>query len=132
MLRGIAVIVLAILGINQAIKSPLGSLGLYLWLSYFRPEAWLWNSDFYASLQLPFIAGVFLVLRMPASDARFRLDLRGLLLLAFLGLSLVSTLLSQFTGYAWPFWVEFAKNIVVAFVITGLVTDVPRYHSCSL
>ena len=82
-----------------AFQSPLYAAALYLWIAYFRPESWAW-SDVFATLNLSYIAGVFLVVRTMMSPVRFRLDLRNGLLIAFLAHSLLCSLLAPNVDYS--------------------------------
>ena len=75
MLRTVFVFIALAIGWGFAFQSPLYAASLYLWIAYFRPESWAWDSIF-KTLNLSYIAGVFLVLRTMASPTPFRLDLR--------------------------------------------------------
>ena len=78
------------IGAKYALKGAFGALLLYLWVAYFRPEAWVWNADWLNALNLSFVCGVYLVIRSASWDVKFRFDLRSVLLLVFLGLSFLS------------------------------------------
>ena len=74
-------------GWTFAFQSPLYAAALYLWIAYFRPESWAW-SDIFASLNLSYFAGVFLVIRAVASGASMQVTGRNALLLLFLAMTL--------------------------------------------
>ena len=70
MLRTIVVFVALIAGWGFALQSALYAACLYLWIAYFRPESWAW-SDLFSQLNLSYIAGAYLVLRVVLSGAAF-------------------------------------------------------------
>jgi hypothetical protein len=94
--------------------------GLYLWIAYFRPEAWAW-SDIFASLNLSYFAGVFLVIRAVASGASMQVTKRNVLLLLFLGMTLLSVSASVDVPTSWVAWQAFAKTIIVSYLLTTLI-----------
>ena len=120
MLRTIFVAVVLILGWGFALQSTLYALGLYLWIAYFRPETWAW-SDIFTTLNLSYIAGAYLVLRTVLSGAAFRLPLRSGLLFIYLAWALVSTWQGLHYDYSMPYWQEFAKAVIISYLITVVV-----------
>lgn len=127
MLRTIFVVVALAVGWGFALQSPLYAAALYLWIAYFRPEAWAW-SDIFTTLNLSYFAGAFLVVRTLFSPTAFRLDFRTSLLLLFLGLSLVSTALSPNAAYSFLYWEEFAKTIIVSYLLTIVITTAADFR----
>lgn len=121
MLRTVFVFVALFIGWGFAFQSPLYAAGLYLWIAYFRPESWAWDAIF-KTLNLSYIAGVFLILRTMASATPFKLDVRRALILVFLGHALVSAALSDNVTYSFGHWQDFAKTIIVSYLITVIVT----------
>jgi probable O-glycosylation ligase (exosortase A-associated) len=65
---------------------------------------------------------------MPFSSERWRFDLRTTLLWLFLLQSGLSTWLGLDPAYAWPFWIEFLKAVVITYLIAILTTDVTRFR----
>lgn len=120
MLRTVFVFVALAIGWSFAFQSPLYAAGLYLWIAYFRPESWAWDAIF-KTLNLSYIAGVFLILRTMASSTPFRIDARRILMFAFLGHALISTALSSHTDYSFAHWQDFAKTIIVSYLLTVIV-----------
>ena len=120
MLRTVFVFIALAIGWGFAFQSPLYAASLYLWIAYFRPESWAWDSIF-KTLNLSYIAGVFLVLRTMASPTPFRLDLRRALLFAFLGQALISTAFSSTASISFGYWQDFAKTIIVSYLLTVIV-----------
>jgi len=120
MLRTIFVSIILIAGWALAFSSPLYAAGLYLWLAYFRPEAWAW-SDIFASLNLSYFAGVFLLIRTFASGTSMRVTSRNALLLLFLGVTLLSVAASVDVPTSWTAWQAFAKTIIVSYLLTVLI-----------
>jgi probable O-glycosylation ligase (exosortase A-associated) len=91
-----------------------------LWIAYFRPESWAW-SGLFATLNLSYIAGAYLVLRSVLSGVRVRFDLRTCLLLLFLGQAAVSTWFGLNRDYSIGYLQEFAKVIVVSILLTNII-----------
>ncbi|HUQ88890.1 MAG TPA: putative O-glycosylation ligase, exosortase A system-associated [Vicinamibacterales bacterium] len=120
MFRTIFVVVILAVGWGFALQSPLYAACLYLWIAYFRPESWAW-SDIFSTLNLSYIAGVYLVIRTLISGTRLRLDWRTALLFVFLAHSLVSSLLGLHPDYSLSYWREFSKTIIVSYVLTLLI-----------
>jgi probable O-glycosylation ligase (exosortase A-associated) len=123
MLRTIFVAVLLSVGWAYALQSTLYALGLYLWIAYFRPESWAW-SDIFVSLNLSYIAGAYLVFRTFMSGTPLRLTTRNALLLAYLAWALISTLQGLHYNYSMPYWQDFAKAVLVSFLITIIVQSI--------
>ena len=107
-------------GWTFAFQSPLYAAGLYLWIAYFRPEAWAW-SDIFASLNLSYFAGLFLVIRAVASGASMQVTGRNALLLLFLAMTLLSVFASVDVPTSWVAWQAFAKTIIVSYLLTTLI-----------
>jgi len=120
MLRTIFVFAILIIGWGFAFTSELYAAALYLWLAYFRPESWAWSGVF-ASLNLSYIAGVFLVGRTLVSGVRMRVTWRSGLLLAFLMLSLLSTFAGLYVEHSFEAWQAFAKTIIVSYLLTVII-----------
>lgn len=121
MIRTIIVIVALVAGWSFALQSPLYAAAFYLWIAYFRPESWAW-SDVFTTLNLSYFAGAFLLIRTAFSPARFRLDVRNVLMFLFLAQGLVSSLLGPNVAHSMTSWQEFAKTIIISYLLTILVT----------
>jgi putative inorganic carbon (HCO3(-)) transporter len=128
MLRTTFVLLIVVLGLPIALRDAFGGLLLYLWVAYFRPEYWVWNIAFIQSLNLSLITGVYLLVRSVTGDVKFRLDVRSVLLLLFLAISFISTIMSGQDEYAWPWFTDFAKALLVAYLISVLVTDLQKFR----
>jgi probable O-glycosylation ligase (exosortase A-associated) len=100
----------------------------YLWIAYFRPDQWLWDGAFVASLNLSYVAGACASIAALLSRTRWQINLRLLLLALFLVQAFVSTINGAVPDYAWPFWVEFLKTIVIGYLIVVLVTDASDFR----
>src|SRR5262245_41778677 len=93
MLRTALVFSVVLVGVGYAFQGPIYALLLYLWIAYFRPEAWVWDPGLVMSLKLSYLAGLGTLLSTTlAPSTRWRLDLRVGLLFAFLGHTLLSTI----------------------------------------
>lgn len=125
MLRSLVVLAIIAIGIRYSFKGAFYTLLFYLWLAYFRPDYWLWT-DFVSPLRLSFVVGVVLLISAAFSKERLRLGFGPLLFLAFFGHTLVSTILSVRVEYSMPYWQEFAKTIVVCYLMIVLITTEER------
>src|SRR5437016_4074016 len=109
MLRTIFVFGLLIIGSFYALQSAFYGLLLYLWVAYFRPESWVNYPDQITKLQLSLVIGVYLLIRAPLSDAKFKLNLRSLLLFLILFWAFVSTWQSSYVKLSSIFFEDFVK-----------------------
>lgn len=119
-LRTVVVIAALTVGWAFALQGPLYAACLYLWIAYFRPESWAW-SDLFATLNLSYIAGAYLVIRTILSGVPIRFDLRSALMVLFLLHALISTYFAFDSGYSFGFWQDFAKVVVVSVLLTNII-----------
>ena len=127
MIRFILVVIGFVVGWSFAFRSALFAACFYLWIAYFRPESWAWSGVF-ASLNLSFFAGVFLLARTAMSPVRFRLDFRNGLLLLFLVHAFVSTMLAPDVAYSLSFLQDFAKVIIVSYLLSVLIASAADFR----
>ncbi len=120
MLRTLFVVIVLAAGWGLALQSTLYAACLYLWIAYFRPESWAW-SDIFSALNLSYFAGAYLVLRTILAGTSFRFDWRSLLLVLFLAQSLIATIFGVDPAYSFAYWYDFAKTIVVSYILTLLI-----------
>jgi putative inorganic carbon (hco3(-)) transporter len=119
-LRTIFVFVALTVGWGFALRGPLYAACLYLWIAYFRPESWAW-SDLFTTLNLSYFAGAYLVIRTVFSNVRIRIDFRSALLLLFLLQALLSTWFGLNYAHSMGYWQDFAKMIIVSFLLTNII-----------
>src|SRR5712691_9791045 len=100
MLRTILVAGIIVAGAAYSWKSPFYALLFYLWIAYFRPEAWVYD-DFVSTINLSFLVGLFALVSTLVSGQKLRGGVGPALLFLFLGQSLLSTLLSPALDQAW-------------------------------
>lgn len=124
-MRVLFVLGIVAIGIRYSFQGAFYVLLFYLWNAYFRPESWVW-SELIGQLRLSLTIGVGLLIATVLSADRFRFGTGPLLLFLFLLQSVVSTALSPSTADLWPFWIEFAKVIVVSYLIFVLVNTESR------
>lgn len=124
-LRTLFVILVAGAFLFFALKTPFYTLLFYLWASYFRPEQWAW-SPVINSLNLQLLIGVWLVLFTLISAQRLRFGIGPLLFILMLVHGLISTSQSLAFEYAWRYWMEFAKALLVGYLMVVLVTTEQR------
>lgn len=127
MLRLIFVFAIASVGIFYALQGPFYALLFYLWNAYFRPEQWVW-SDLVYRLDLSLTIGIYLVFRSLFILREFRLSKQVILILLFLGQSVVSLFLSEHWDWSLTYWIEFLKVLIVTVLITFLVNDAARFR----
>jgi len=127
-LRAILVVTAIAVGLRYSLKSPFHALLFYLWLAYFRPESWVWF-DFVSQLNLSWIVGIWVILYTLVSEDRLWLGWGPLLLMAVLAQSFVSTLESPVFVSSFPVWREFAKVLVMSYVMMVLITNEERLRS---
>jgi probable O-glycosylation ligase (exosortase A-associated) len=128
MLRLIFVFSLLVVGVRYAATSALGALLFYLWIAYFRPDAWLYDASLLNALNLSLISGSYLVIRVLFTGEKLKFDLRALLLLAFVVVGYLSTLNTLERTYAYDWWAQYARAAMVCYVISIMVTDGPRFR----
>jgi probable O-glycosylation ligase (exosortase A-associated) len=123
-LRTAFVLVILAIGAWYSLRGAFQILLFYLWIAYFRPDEWLW---FNFTGGISSIVGLVLLVATVVSFTRHRLRLTGaILFLLLLAHSLLSTLLSPVESYSMPYWIEFAKVIVICCVILALVNTEER------
>lgn len=122
MLRTVFVIVALTIGWGFALQGPLYAACLYLWIAYFRPESWAW-SDLFATLNLSYFAGAFLILRTIIAGTPLRFTVTSVLILVFLVHSLIATVLAPDVAYSMAYWQAFAKTIVISYLLTILINN---------
>jgi probable O-glycosylation ligase (exosortase A-associated) len=127
MLRTIFVLLLVAVGTWYAFQGAYFALLFYLWNAYFRPESWVWSS-LIGDLNLSFFIGIYLVAITLLSFQQFVFNGRVALLLLFFVQTVVSTVLSEYPHESWIYWVEFAKALLITYLIVVLVTDLKRYR----
>lgn len=127
MLRTLFVVICLTVGWGFALQSTLYALGLYMWIAYFRPETWAW-SDIFATLNLSYFAGAYLVLRALLSGVAFRLSIRSALLFAYLAWALLSTWNGLHFEYSISYWNEFAKAVIISYMITVIVQSAADFR----
>lgn len=125
MLRTLFVLGLVGVGIRYSLQGAFYILLFYLWNAYFRPEQWAW-SDIIQQLRLSMTIGVALIIVSAFSSDRFRFSLGPLLMLAFLAQTLLATSMSTVSEVLWPGWIEFAKVVIVSYLIVAFVNTEDR------
>jgi len=127
MLRTLLVLAVIAFGLRHAVRGPFYAMLFYLWYAYFRPEMWVWDSAFIESLNISLFVGIFaLMWSLLSGQVTWNVRLSLMALLVFQ--SLISTLASDHTSYAWPYWVDFAKSAAITWLLASLVTDVARFR----
>jgi probable O-glycosylation ligase (exosortase A-associated) len=124
-LRLFIVLATVMVGTFASLGSAFYALLFYLWNAYFRPEQWVWN-DLVQQLNLSLVISGMLLVRTMFSPERFTLNTR----LAVVGLlflqAFISTMASDSFDWSMHYWIDFAKVLVVTYLIVVLVTDVSR------
>src|SRR5262245_60595529 len=128
MLRTIFVFILIVIGLRYSLKGAFYLLLFYLWIAYFRPDAWIY-SDWVTRLNLSFLVGAAVVIATAFSGERFRFGFSQTLMLAFLVHSFISALycpvpIDVFSP--WLTWTDFARKVTMGLVMIILVTTEER------
>jgi probable O-glycosylation ligase (exosortase A-associated) len=127
MLRTLFVLGIALYGGAYALRAPFYTLLLYLWIAYFRPETWVWGG-FVQTLPLSLYTGILLVFYSIAAGPGFVVTPRIALLLAVLVQSLASALLSDYSTWAFLYWRDFAKTLIITYLIPCLVRTPAQFR----
>jgi probable O-glycosylation ligase (exosortase A-associated) len=127
MLRTIFVTILLAAGIVNSFRGAFQVLLLYMWISYFRPEQWLWF-DFITPARLPLIIGSVLVLASIARIRNFRATGLTMVMLLFGLQSIFSLLVSDHFDWSLEYWLLFGKVMMVAILVQLLVEDVSQFR----
>ncbi len=128
MLRTIFVLIIAAVGFGYLFQGSFYGLLFYLWIAYFRPDTWAWDTAAIRALNLSYLAGLLTVVLFLFSRDRWQGGIRVALLGMFLLQSLISTAFAVQADYSWPFWIEFLKVSVVTYLIACMVTDQRRFR----
>jgi probable O-glycosylation ligase (exosortase A-associated) len=127
MLRAIFVIIIVVIGTFYAVMSPFYGLLFYLWHAYFRPEEWIWWLNL-RQFHISLIIGVYVVFRTLFSAPDPKINSRTLLILLFLGQSVLCTITSEHPSTSFDFLQDFAKVLLISYFIVVLVTDRNRFR----
>jgi len=125
MLRSIFVLGLIALGVRHALRGPFYAVLFYLWVAYFRPQEWVWEGAV-RDLNLSLIVGVYAVLIGFGSGQAFKVSGRLLVLLLFMLDTLISTMASPYSAYAWVYWIDWFKAAVITYLLVVLTDDVSK------
>ena len=125
MLRLFIVLATVMVGTFASLGSAFYALLFYLWNAYFRPEQWVW-SDLVTQLNLSLIISGILLLRTMFSPERFTLNVRVAVVAALFVDAFISTTMSVAPDWSMHYFIDFAKVLVVTYLIVVLVTDTTR------
>src|SRR5580765_3782156 len=125
MLRNIFVGLILSGGSILAVSDSLYTLALYLWWAYFRPDYWI-HTDALRTVPVSYAIGLLLLVRSALSRTAFRFDLRAGLLLLLLLLATISTLSSDYFAFSELYLRDFAKSLIVTYLIAVLASDTRR------
>jgi len=120
MLRTVFVLILILIGIVLSLYGSLNALMFYLWVAYFRPESWIWSS-FLKGSGLSRFVGIFLIISTLITNIKFRFTFFSFLLILAAIHSFMSTELSKYSSYSFPYWIDFIKVVVISYLITMLI-----------
>jgi probable O-glycosylation ligase (exosortase A-associated) len=122
MLRTIFVGLIIVTGTIFSLRGPFYALLFYLWYAYFRPEQWMWN-NWVSSLNLSYFIGLFVVASTVISAKPLHLRSRTWLIALFAVHASISTYMSPYFQYGWPYLQDFYKVLLITYLITVLVDD---------
>jgi len=124
-LRNIFVFLIIVVGIFYAAQGPFYALLFYLWNAYFRPEQWVWGGEV-LEMRLSLVIGLYLVVTALLSTRSLRLNTRTLLVVLFAIHTILSALMSEHVDSSWAAWIDFARVLLVSYLIVILVTTPER------
>ncbi len=128
-MRTIFVLIIVLVGGANALKGAFEGLLFYLWIAYFRPDSWMWSATLVQVLSLSFNSGLYLLVRSVPTLLSPRIDLRTSLLGIFFILTGISAFTCTTDPTSWTRWVEFAKILVIAYILYALTCeDVKRFR----
>lgn len=122
MLRILFVAALLAIGARYSFKAPFYTLLFYLFIAYFRPETWIW-SDILVSANISYIVGIWVVGYALIARPKLTVGFWPLVLVLFLVHALISALESDVSRFAFAFWQEFAKTIIIGYLCIVLIDD---------
>lgn len=132
MLRTIFVLAIVLVGTVYAVQGPFYGLLFYLWYAYFRPDYWMWDPGLIAPLNLSLVIGASVLIMSVSSIGRFRPTRLVILILLFLGQSIVSLWYSEHYAWSLRYWTDFVKVMIMTILITFLVSDRKRFRTVFL
>lgn len=127
MIRSILPLTLVVVGIYYASRGPFCALLVYFANAYFRPETYAWG-DSLRRLNSSLLIGMSIIVLMFVARQRLVWNRRVVLVWLFLGLSLFSSLASEYSDYSWPFAVEFLKVITITYFLVTLTNDFGKFR----
>jgi probable O-glycosylation ligase (exosortase A-associated) len=127
MLRTVLIFGILTAGFYYSLHGPFYILLFYLWNAYFRPDEKAW-ADFLQTINLSFIIGSFILFSTLITRKRLVLDRHIILISLFLLHALISTLLSPYYEYCFPYWIDFLKRIIVGYLMIVLVDDFSKFR----
>jgi putative inorganic carbon (HCO3(-)) transporter len=130
-MRTIFVLIIAAIGGAQALRGPFQALLFYLWIAYFRPDQWVWDSRLLYSLQLSFWAGLYFIVRALPSIGKARFDLRAMTYWAFLILTFLSAWTSD-EPISWIRWEDFGKTTIVGYFLYAVLSQDIKHFRIAL
>lgn len=123
MLRDLFVAVILVVGVGASLLGgPFWALLFYIWVSYFRPEQWLWN-DWVSGLNPSYSIGIYLLAAVLLWRKSLRFDRRFIVPFLFVSVSAISSWQSPYSDQSWPFLIEFVKVALIGYLIPVLVDD---------
>lgn len=114
-------------GACYSLQGPFYALLYYIANAYFRPEDWV-SYDVIRSLRLSLLIGLFVLCSTMLSRQKFVWNGSVAVLSSFLGIALVSALVSEYRHYCWPYAVEFLKILIVTYLLIVLTTDYSKFR----
>lgn len=127
MLRLIFVTLIAAGGSLFALRSAFYGLLFYLWFAYFRPDDWTYGGTV-ASWRLSLWIGAYVVLRTLFSLPNPKISIRTGLIWGFLFQAVIGTYTSENVESSAAFLEDFAKVMIMTYLIVVLVNDRSQFR----
>src|SRR5262245_22665346 len=131
MLRMIFVLFIIGVGMFYSAFGAFYALLFYLWNAYFRPEEWTYG-PYVGMMNLSFIIGTYLVIRTIFSLPNPKLGARTLLIILFAGQCVIGTVTSEHRDWSEGFLFEFAKVLLITYLMVVLLDDRRKFRMALL
>ncbi len=131
MLRMIFVLMIICVGVFYSARGAFYALLFYLWNAYFRPDAWTYG-PYVQMMNLSYIIGFYLVVRTMFSLPNPQLNARTGLIILFAFQSVIGTVTSEHTEWSRAFLIDFAKVLLISYLMVVLLDDRKKFRMALL
>jgi probable O-glycosylation ligase (exosortase A-associated) len=127
----IFVLILIGVGTFYSVFGAFYALLFYLWNAYFRPDEWTYGG-YVQMMNLSYIIGTYLVIRTFFSMPDPKLNSRTGLIILFAMQCVISTATSEHPAWSQAFLVDFAKVLLISYLMVVLLDDRRKFRMALL